>query len=156
MRTTFFTGLVALACLAVPAPRANADDTALPIAVVAPTFGLPVLPNESDAVVRIRLVEELQRPASSAAVSLPTGSNGVFTVEVKRSALSAQVLAAAFAVRSHFAAQVSKNPKANIVVYIPDKLPPRSLSPSEQLMFEGLVEALKAQPTSGFVEVSAG
>lgn len=154
LRTALISGLVSISWPPVPAQRASADGITLPIAVFGPTAGPSVSLGESDAVVRVRLVEKLQNPASAASVSLPAGSNEVFMVEVKRSALSAQVLAAAFAVRSHLAARRSKHSNANIVVYIPANLSPRSLSPSEQLMFARLVVELQAHPPGGFIEVS--
>lgn len=127
----------------------------LPMAVFPARVGHPVSRNANVPLVRIRLVKEV-RAGSVAAVRLAAGSTDAVTIDVKRSALSEQVLAAAFSVRSSLVDRRATHPIANIVVYIPENLGPRPLSPGDQLRFAGLVTELRAQPPDGFLEVSAG
>jgi len=151
-RKITITGLVFVAGHAALSQRLRTDVLALPTAVLRPGSSISV--NESHALVRIRLVEELRKPGSAASVSLQAGPNEVFMIEVKRSVLSVQILAAAFAIRPHLAATRSKHPNANVVVYIPGTLSSRNLSPSDQLMFERLMTELKGHAPGDFIEVS--
>jgi hypothetical protein len=145
------TGLVSITWHPIPSQPAEVDGIASQIALLRRESSGST--NESNPLIRVRLVEELLKPGSAASVRLQAGSNEVFVVEVKRSLLSAQVLAAAFAARPHLAGRRSEHPNANVVVYIPDKFSPRILPPSDQLMFENLVTQLKGHPPGDFIEV---
>jgi hypothetical protein len=102
--------------------------------------------------VRIQLAEEM-RVGSIASVSLPAGSDQV-TIKVKRSALAPHVLAAAFSVLSSLAPRRVAHPTATVVVYIPEALGARALSPANQVKFEALVAQLRSQPPGSFLEVN--
>lgn len=109
---------------------------------------------QPDGLVRLRLVEDLKKPGSSVSVRLAAGATGIFNIDVKRSALSAGVLAAAFAARSSVAAMRLKRPNSNIVIYIPDTSSFRPLSPENRLKFEHLVKRLQDANIGEVIEVS--
>ena len=146
-------GLVSTAWLYNPSSGTGLVAIDLRTAVFAPKVGPSVPGDESDPLIRIRLVSEV-RPGSVASVRLPAGSNQVITIEVKQSALSEQVLAAAFSVRSSLAARRASHPTANIVLNIPEISGPRPLSPSDQAKFARLVTSLQAQPLGTSIEVT--
>lgn len=154
IRKALYTGLLSVAWLPFLSQHAGGDGVTMPITIPRPLAVPSTSVNESDALVRVRLVEDLRKPGSIASVSLPAGSNEAFIVEVKRSVLSSELLAAAFGVRSHLAAMRSKRSNANIVVYIPATFSPRGLSPDDQVKFERVVVELRAHPPGDFIEVS--
>jgi hypothetical protein len=145
--------LVATAWLYTPHLPTSATPIDLAVPVLRPTALISVPGKETDPLVRIRLVDTL-RGGSVASISLPAGSSEVVTMEVKRSALSEQVLAAAFGARASITGRRAARPTANIVVYIPDKLGPRTLSRSDQLKFARLVTELQAAAPGTFIQIS--
>jgi hypothetical protein len=149
------TALVSTVSLSIPSPRTSAAGIYLQIGDSRPTPTSVISASQNGSLVRVRLVDAL-RPGSAASVSLPRGSNDVFTIEVKRSTLSEKVLAAAFATLYSLATRRGTYPTANILVYIPDSLGARPVFPSDKAKYAHLIADLNAQPTGNFVEVSGG
>lgn len=139
--------------LLLPQQDATAGSTFAILAVGAKEFA-SFAPSSPSAVVRIRLVDSVSQTSAGASIRVPGGTAGVYIVEVKRTAVTADVLAAAFSVLSNIANKQSKTPQANIMLYLPDNVSQPKLAPSERKRFERLITDLKAAKKGEFLEVS--
>ncbi len=147
-------GVVFIAALLTPSVRANADGADSPITVLRQAVAISISARQGTAPVRVRLVEKLPTPESAASVSLPSGASDGFVVEVKQSALSVYVLAAAFHARSAMAGRRAKYPSGDIVVNISEMLSNRTPSPRDQAAFAPLIAELRGHTVGDVIEVS--
>jgi len=101
--------------------------------------------------VKLRLVEELPNPTAAASVTR-TGTDA-FAVDIKRSALSADILAVSLKALGGFAKPAARFPRANIVVYVSGQASAGTIQASERIRLEAISSQLKGMSRGAILEI---
>ena len=144
--------LVIVACLAVARPMAAQAAAAPSSPGPEPQPALRTSPRPS-VPVQLRLGAGSTDREAAAVITRVAGTNTKYLIELKRTALSPSLLAAAFAAVPSAVAQQARYPSARVAVHVSEKLPPRPLTPDDRERFQRLIAELLAKPPGEPVEV---
>lgn len=106
--------------------------------------------------VRFSLIDDVEYPRMGAKVSRGTGPSPHYLVQIRRDALSTQLVATAFALIDRAESHHAKHASDNLALFIPDAGLPLPQRSEDVERFERIVAKLKAASKGQFVEVSSG
>lgn len=109
-----------------------------------------------DFPVRFSLIDDIGYQRTGAKVIRAKGKSPLYLVQIRRDALSTQLVAIAFALIDRAESHYAKHTPESLSLSIPDDAPPVQQAPADRERFELIVAKLRASAKGQVVEVSPG